>query len=1512
MSSLNDFLDRWAKDNSEVFNRHSLTSSKLSISKGGALWKPPNVDIPKDFHHPGLEFFDTPPCIITKNFNYPKSEKVSKSPPKFDMFNFEANGPQKDAPTDLNEMVKYSPPLISMFRSVEINPIVDQRVDVGIIKPGPLSYYCAEYLRLSSTQKIFEPIVVSFFLWDMDKKTKLSEIWRFVPEANSFDKGIKALMNDGLMKAPTSINVPYTSIHTRIIAVVSLERLLMRSAGQSFNKYYEKNSSSNESSAKSDLKHCDQPNTTITFAWAHKALNELIPKGDPVNVKFDNFLYSQSVSDHYLDGFFSSHPKEKIAPFEVEFKFSNEKSNIEKLENLFSFPLAPSNHLVNKLIIRPVQARFRPPRKVKARNVLAEIQIKSKGNPLPLFNGETVFTTKTQYHTESPYFNDDIYIKLPLDFPTDAQLHVRFFHCSVKAKSKQAREPCGCAIYPLFNKDKTFIKEAVHQAGISYSDDKEIAEATDNNYFSFIPILRSSIFTSDKEVLKVFNDKIENLKPPDHKLLVPHIYGVLDVILRHMNNDDPKGFHALTQILSAFQRDRSHPDSQFLIFYIKFCALRHDGEDQFHNKLLTQWNKYLNDEPFTQKRPDFFCCWFLFELLVKSILLCKDQSSIDYPSIVTLTSTLSSYLPRFRDSGQNIGATLNRHLCLLYKDLFEISSNHGIIITMAKMHLEFLECDAQKNLFDRDCLRDFILNFLSPKIFLYVIAPTNNETSIFDQYFLPLLEGGLKFYEHTNDIFKLLFNLLLQYGPKEHLIIAPRLMPIVHMIGKSHELLQNYPSKAYTLYPLIISHYILYYSTIKEFDAKLGHSIKTLLIYSKKLTNDDKERIKEASKKKITPENITAAVTASLRTQTDQFSNMAGPPGVVEAPVEAPKTRKFASLKILKKNEMLNSQSSTNSEIEKSFDALAFCVQAISLKLAQEIKNVYTFNSIISVLCDLEIPHLLINVFNNTLSDFIEKASDIILGHPESNLKHLIRKFVANLDETRLDLINRCIDIEKKKNNMSICMKSLLVRAFYKEPPTEAAVKLCKKSPLISEFVSELYNINKDLAIPELKAENSDVYSDLLFRKAELMSISPDARVEMLLELTTYHMETQYYSEAVISKLTAAALVAEYLVRLGRIPNYFNSDSAAAKFLVACPSAISEIISPSIAQNLPRIRGYCSSKYFSEYGLIFLIMTAMDHCKRASLYELSTKIHYLLSPIAEYRHLWQLMQKHFFTGSHSWSVIETFSTSSDRSLGNYYKVQFQNGGTYIYRETNYANIWEIRDRLTKTSKYLSGGKEVVVINEGDELPTSGLDSDKYYIHVKAVTQYFTSEERMKRITVFEQNHNIDQFYFDIPFSKSSQTSIEHCCLKRKIIKLPHPLPYIVKRVLIPPENITEEIFSPIQYSCQNLQKQIDLIEEACARKMYKQLQPLIQGSLLVTVNEGPQKIAEVFLGRDDQDEEYQAQLRAIFRQFLKTNEKAVYIHAEYVKQNPVYAMLQDELEAGLNRLNSALQPYLSS
>jgi hypothetical protein len=140
------------------------------------------------------------------------------------------------------------------------------------------------------------------------------------------------------------------------------------------------------------------------------------------------------------------------------------------------------------------------------------------------------------------------------------------------------------------------------------------------------------------------------------------------------------------------------------------------------------------------------------------------------------------------------------------------------------------------------------------------------------------------------------------------------------------------------------------------------------------------------------------------------------------------------------------------------------------------------------------------------------------------------------------------------------------------------------------------------------------------------------------------------------------------------------------------------------------------------------------------------------------------------------------------------------------------------------------------------------------------------------------------------------------------------MPYIVKRVEIPEGNVRQFEFSPIEYSCQNLQLQIDRIEEAMSRREFGSLQPLIQGSLLTQVNEGPKKMAEVFLAGGDEKTlkpEHVTELRGLFRQFIKVNGQAVALHSEYAQERPVFAVLQDELEAGLNRLSSTLQPYLN-
>ena len=122
----------------------------------------------------------------------------------------------------------------------------------------------------------------------------------------------------------------------------------------------------------------------------------------------------------------------------------------------------------------------------------------------------------------------------------------------------------------------------------------------------------------------------------------------------------------------------------------------------------------------------------------------------------------------------------------------------------------------------------------------------------------------------------------------------------------------------------------------------------------------------------------------------------------------------------------------------------------------------------------------------------------------------------------------------------------------------------------------------------------------------------------------------------------------------------------------------------------------------------------------------------------------------------------------------------------------------------------------------------------------------------------------------MPFSKEAHSSIEHCWLKRFIIELPHAMPYIESRVQYAKDNTRTELFSPIEFCCENLSKQVTLIEHATRKKEFKALQPLLQGSLLVQINEGPKKMAEVFL-TGGEETEHTAALRRIFRAFLSAN-----------------------------------------
>jgi hypothetical protein len=226
----------------------------------------------------------------------------------------------------------------------------------------------------------------------------------------------------------------------------------------------------------------------------------------------------------------------------------------------------------------------------------------------------------------------------------------------------------------------------------------------------------------------------------------------------------------------------------------------------------------------------------------------------------------------------------------------------------------------------------------------------------------------------------------------------------------------------------------------------------------------------------------------------------------------------------------------------------------------------------------------------------------------------------------------------------------------------------------------------------------------------------------------------------------------------------------------------------------------------------------------------------------------------------------------------------------------------------------SDEKEVVATNEGGELHPSNFEEGKYYVLVKAVRQYFTAGEREKRVTIFEQNHNVSRFYFDIPLMRGSSVTMENKSLRRYIFTVAHPLPYIIQRVHVPNHKVQVSTLAPIDANCEDLRDRIEKIEDASRRHDFHALPALLQGALLSQVNVGPIKMAEAFLA-DNNDEvknqESRMTLRALFRRFIRANTEGVAIHRLRAKDDPSSVPLQESLEEGLNKLNSELQPYLS-
>lgn len=452
---------------------------------------------------------------------------------------------------------------------------------------------------------------------------------------------------------------------------------------------------------------------------------------------------------------------------------------------------------------------------------------------------------------------------------------------------------------------------------------------------------------------------------------------------------------------------------------------------------------------------------------------------------------------------------------------------------------------------------------------------------------------------------------------------------------------------------------------------------------------------------------------------------------------------------------------------------------------------------------------------------------------------------------------------------------------------------------------------------------NIEKYGEDIFLRSLSYSASPDARAEEMGFLTQYHSKNEYLSESLMAQIYQVALIVEYLTVLKIVPNpyaQFGVEHPALIFQEMCNSVVDTLVPKEIIEDPPLIPGFCDSSSFSMSGVYMLVQAIHTYCKRSKLFEISNEVMRLTYPIFEQCNLYKQLSSQFsIDASMSYQSIESMSSGMDRMLGRYYRIAFygkvfgsDDGKMFVQREVKLTHLFDVSNRIKSTYQKLVGDDKIELLTESGIIDRELLNPDKGYIQITFVEPYFEKKELPKRVTVFECSNKLSQFKFETPFVKGEkklQGNVETQWQRRTILKVKTAMPSVLKRVEVPPEGFIVREYEPIRVAYRQIKERLALYTSAIAKKDIQAIQPLLHGSLLVQVNEGPTRMAEVFLGTPLRTK-YTEKMRKIFKQFIDLNGEALAIHSLFVSKNPGFAELQKQLEAGLANLTTKLAPYI--
>lgn len=138
--------------------------------------------------------------------------------------------------------------------------------------------------------------------------------------------------------------------------------------------------------------------------------------------------------------------------------------------------------------------------------------------------------------------------------------------------------------------------------------------------------------------------------------------------------------------------------------------------------------------------------------------------------------------------------------------------------------------------------------------------------------------------------------------------------------------------------------------------------------------------------------------------------------------------------------------------------------------------------------------------------------------------------------------------------------------------------------------------------------------------------------------------------------------------------------------------------------------------------------------------------------------------------------------SKKRHFATYFRVKFfgkafdsLDGKEFIYKEPSITPLATISLRLNSLyAKHLAGKAQLEMITDSKDIDSSSLDSRKAFLQITHVEPHFSDEELKSRRLHFHQNHKVNSFIFETPFTvngKARSDSVSEQCKRKTILLL---------------------------------------------------------------------------------------------------------------------------------------------